>query len=99
MLKQALLPHLERRDNVAGPPGAALGAAVAQGKGRSEREWLFGAGYVKHGMPGRGHGPTGLPCYGLTSCEYSEREARPMTGSDHWWGFDETTGAAKGQRT
>jgi hypothetical protein len=97
-LEQALLPHLERRDNVADPPGAALGAAVAQWEG-PVRECLFDAGYVKHGVPGRGHGPTGLPCHGLMSCEYSEREARPLTGSDHWWGSDEPMGAAKGQRT
>ncbi len=95
---QALLPHLERRDNVAEPPGAALEAVVAGGAS-PVRERLFNVGYVKRGGPRRGHGPTGLPCHGLMSCEYSEREARPLTGSDHWWGSDEPMGAAKGQRT
>jgi hypothetical protein len=47
----------------------------------------------------RGHGRTGLPCRGLMSGEYSEVETRPWIGSDHWWGFDEPMGAAKGQRT
>ncbi len=95
---QALLPHLERRDNVAEPPGAALEAVVAGGAS-PVRERLFNVGYVKRGGPRRGHGRTGLPCYGLMSREYSEGEAPPWIGSDHWWGFDELMGAANGRRT
>jgi hypothetical protein len=42
-LEQVLLPRLERRDNVAEPPGVALEAVVAEG-GSPVRERLFNAG-------------------------------------------------------
>jgi hypothetical protein len=77
------------------------GRARSGGRGGASpvRERLFNVGYVKRGGPRRGHGRTGLPCHGLMSGEYSEGEARPWIGSDHWWGFDEPMGAANGRRT